>query len=72
MEERRQREGKEAAGTALLYAAVGDTDRALSIIEAAFAERPNEWLYFRSSQTYTMLRDEPRIQAIIRQIRYPD
>lgn len=72
VEARARKEGKKGPGTALLYALIGDKDRALSMIEAAFAERPNGWLYFRGTQTYKQLRDEPRMQAIIRQIGFPD
>jgi hypothetical protein len=56
---------------AQLYAAIGDTERALDMVEAALADRRGMLPSVRYSITYQLLRDEPRMQALVRQVRFP-
>lgn len=61
----------ERSTPANLVAALGDTTRALDMVEQAFQQRPWQFAHFRCSETYRLLGDEPRIQAIIRKIGFP-
>ncbi|HEX6307155.1 MAG TPA: protein kinase [Longimicrobiales bacterium] len=53
-----------------LYAALGDTERALDMVDAAARERRPAW-NFRCSTTYRLLRDEPRMRELIRSFGFP-
>lgn len=55
-----------------LYAALGDTDRALDMVEAAFVQRRTGMAPFRCTLTYRLLRDEPRMQALLRPVGFPE
>jgi DNA-binding SARP family transcriptional activator/TolB-like protein len=56
-----------------LYAALGETDRAVAAVEAAFDVEGRDWApHFRCSWTYRELRNEPRVQEIVRRIGFPD
>ena len=53
-----------------LYAALGDTQRALDIVVAAAKERrPNGM--FRCGITYRVLRNEPRMRELVRSLGFP-
>ena len=53
-----------------LYAALGDTQRALDIVVAAAKERrPNGM--FRCSIAYRVLRNEPRMRELVRSLGFP-
>jgi TolB-like protein/Flp pilus assembly protein TadD len=55
-----------------LYIALGDTGRAIAIVERAFEANPSAFLHFRCSPVYSQLSAEPRIQNIVRRLRFPD
>jgi serine/threonine-protein kinase len=57
-------------GQAQLYAALGDTQRALDMVTtAAKARRPNGM--FRCSIAYRVLRNEPRMRELVRSLGFP-
>jgi hypothetical protein len=57
-------------GQAHLYAALGDTQRALDMVTAAAkARRPNGM--FRCSIAYRVLRNEPRMRELVRSLGFP-
>jgi hypothetical protein len=57
-------------GHAHLYAALGDTRRALDMVAAAAKERrPNGM--FRCGVTYRVLRNEPRMREMVRTLGFP-
>ena len=53
-----------------LYAALGDTQRALDMVEAATTERRPAGL-FRCGVTYRVLRNEPRMRELVRKFGFP-
>lgn len=54
-----------------LYAALGETERALDMMEAALAGQRGRLSLLRCSLAYQLLRDEPRMQARLRPVRFP-
>ena len=56
-----------------VYAALGETDRAIASLEGTIAEEGRDWApLFRCRWTYQELRHDPRIQEMVRQIGFPD
>jgi tetratricopeptide (TPR) repeat protein len=55
-----------------LHLALGDTGRALAIVEATFEKLPSAFGAFRCTPVYRQLRAEPRIRKIVEQLRFPD
>jgi tetratricopeptide (TPR) repeat protein len=55
---------------AQLYAALGDTRRALDMVEAATRERRPD-VFFRCDVTYRVLAHEPRMRELVRSFRFP-
>jgi DNA-binding SARP family transcriptional activator/TolB-like protein len=55
-----------------IYAALGDVGRALEIEEAAFPVQRYRLADYRCSEVYQLLRDEPRMQAFVRRIGFPN
>jgi DNA-binding SARP family transcriptional activator/TolB-like protein len=54
-----------------LYAALGETERALDMVEAALDRNRGHFPHLRCTLTYRLLRDEPRMQALVRQVGFP-
>jgi DNA-binding SARP family transcriptional activator/TolB-like protein len=71
----RMEEQARAAGRvwrpAHLYAALGDSERALDMMEAALMGRRAMLATVRCSTSYQLLRDEPRMQSLVRQVGFP-
>jgi TolB-like protein/tetratricopeptide (TPR) repeat protein len=57
---------------ALVYAALGDHDKALDRLEAAYAEHDTAVINLRSDPRLDVLRSLPRFQALERQMKFPD
>ena len=55
-----------------VYAALGDASRALDLEEAAYPRMRYRLAHYRCSEVYRLLRDEPRMQAFIRRIGFPN
>ena len=55
-----------------LYTELGDTARALTMVQSAFEERSSAVLYLRCSTAYPGLRNKPPIREIMRQIAVPE
>jgi hypothetical protein len=55
-----------------LYTALGDTGRAIAMIQAAFERRSSNILDFRCETAYPALRNKPQIREIVRRIGVPE
>ena len=55
-----------------LYVALGDTGRAIAMIQAAFEQRSGSILYLRCTTAYPALRNKPQIREIVRRIGVPE
>jgi tetratricopeptide (TPR) repeat protein len=55
-----------------LYLALGDTGRAVAMVETAFEKYPSTFVNFRCGPIYRELAAHPRIRAIVRRLRFPD
>jgi hypothetical protein len=56
---------------AMIYAEWGDTARALDSLETAMRRR-NPWLVLVKTGHYDSLRQEPRFQAVMKALKFPD
>jgi DNA-binding SARP family transcriptional activator/TolB-like protein len=54
-----------------LYTALGDTGRAITMIQAAFERRSSDMLHLRCATVYPALRNKPQIREIVRRIGAP-
>src|ERR1044071_7287472 len=57
-------------GLAQVYVALGDKDRALSLLEKAYAERSNRMNYLKVDPTLDPLRQEPRFKQLMRKMNF--
>ena len=57
---------------ARIYLAVGDKDSAMSFVEAAYREHAPRAAWLRSLSDWDPLRSDPRFQAIIERMHFPD
>jgi TolB-like protein/DNA-binding SARP family transcriptional activator/Tfp pilus assembly protein PilF len=55
-----------------LYTALGDTGRAIAMIQSAFEQRSSRILYLRCATAYPALRNKPQIREIVRRIGFPE
>ena len=55
-----------------LYTALGDTGRAIAMVQSAFEQRSNSVLYLRCETAYPALRNKPQIREIVRRIGIPE
>ena len=51
-----------------LYTALGDTGRAIAMVQSAFEQRSSHILYLRCATSYPALRNQPQIREIVRRI----
>jgi tetratricopeptide (TPR) repeat protein len=51
-----------------LYAALGDTGRAIALVQSAFEQRASHVLYLRCAMSYPALRNQPQIREVVRRI----
>jgi serine/threonine protein kinase/tetratricopeptide (TPR) repeat protein len=56
---------------AIVYVGLGEKDQALKWLEMAYAERSGFVFSLRAEATWDSLRSEPRFQAIIRKLNFP-
>ena len=56
------------AGFAMLYAQLGDHDRAIEFLERAYAKRSGDMLYIGVEPHFDPLRSDPRFQALVRRV----
>jgi TolB-like protein/DNA-binding SARP family transcriptional activator len=54
-----------------VYTALGDTARAIAMIQSAFEQRSGHILYLRCETAYPALRNKPQIREIVRRIGVP-
>ena len=55
-----------------LYTALGDTARAIAMVQSAFEQRSSNILYLRCAKAYPALRNKPQIQEIVRRVGIPE
>jgi len=56
---------------ALVYVGLGDKDQAFAWLEKAYEEREMRMIVLKASPTYDSLRSEPRFQALLRRMNFP-
>jgi len=56
---------------AIVYAGLGDKDRACALLERAFREHDDSLIYIRSQTLFDPLRSEPRFKALLRRMAFP-
>jgi hypothetical protein len=55
-----------------VYIALGDTGRAIAMIQSAFERRSGDILSLRCETAYPALRNKPQIREIVRRIGVPE
>lgn len=60
------------AFSALVYSALGDTDRAFEWLEQAYTERTVDMIALKEAPAWDSLRAEPRFQELLRRMHFPD
>jgi TolB-like protein/DNA-binding SARP family transcriptional activator/Tfp pilus assembly protein PilF len=55
-----------------LYTTLGDTGRAIAMVQSAFEQRSGNILYLRCATAYPALRNQPQIREIVRRIGVPE
>jgi TolB-like protein/DNA-binding SARP family transcriptional activator len=55
-----------------LYTALGDTGRAIAMVQSAFEQRSGNIVYLRCATAYPALRNQPQIREIMRRIGVPE
>jgi TolB-like protein/DNA-binding SARP family transcriptional activator len=55
-----------------VYTALGDTGRAVAMVQSAFEQRPGHMLYLRCETAYPALRNQPQIREILRLVGAPE
>ena len=55
-------------GRAVVYAKLGDRDRAIACLERAYAAHSSDMLFVNVEPCFDPLRDDPRFQALIRRL----
>ena len=58
-------------GRAVIYAELGDKERAFAWLEKAFAERFSGMTELKVAPTFDSLRDDPRFQDLLRRVGFP-
>jgi tetratricopeptide (TPR) repeat protein len=69
LEERRRRDYAPATSVALLVNALGDTNRALDLLEQGYRERDVRMSFLKVDSNWKNLRTQPRFQALMRRMR---
>ena len=52
----------------MIYAQLGDTQRAIEYLERAYAERSGDMLFINVDPSFDPLRSELRFQALVRRV----
>jgi hypothetical protein len=71
--EQQQAQGRfvTAYGVALVYAALGERDRAFHWLEKAFEERSHWLVWLRLDPRWEPLRSDARFEGLVRRLRFP-
>lgn len=69
LEERRRRDYAPATSVALLVNALGDTNRALDLLEQGYRERDVRMSFLKVDTSWNNLRTQPRFQALMQRMR---
>jgi hypothetical protein len=55
-----------------VYTALGDTGRAIAMVQSAFEQHSTNILYLRCAPAYPALRNKPQIREIVRRMGVPE
>jgi TolB-like protein/DNA-binding winged helix-turn-helix (wHTH) protein/Tfp pilus assembly protein PilF len=71
IEQLHRRPNMSPTSIAIVYAGLGDKNRAFALLERAFKEHDDSLIYVRSQTFFDPLRSEPRFQALLRRMAFP-
>ena len=71
IEQLHRRPNMSPTSIAIVYAGLGDKDRAFALLERAFKDHDDSLIYIRSQTFFDPLRSEPRFQALLRRMAFP-
>jgi len=57
---------------AAVYVALGEKEKAIESLEEAFRAQPTILQWIKADPVYASLRDEPRFQALLKKIGFPE
>ena len=57
---------------ATIHAALGDKDRAFALLEEAYRQRDDDLVLLKMDHRFDSLRSEPRFQALLRRMNFPE
>jgi hypothetical protein len=70
--DRRKREGIVDMHIATIYVALGEKEKAIESLEEAFREKAQDLPWIKADPVFASLRDEPRFQALMKKIGFPE
>jgi len=70
--DRRKREGVVDTNIATIYVALGEKEKAIESLEEAFRENAFDLRWIKAEPVFASLRDEPRYQALLKKIGFPE
>jgi len=71
IEQLHRRPNMSPTSIAIVYAGLGDKDRAFALLERALKEHDDSLIYIRSQTFFDPLRSEPRFQALLHRMAFP-
>ncbi len=57
---------------ATIYVALGEKEKAIESLEGAFREKAVDLRWIKAEPVFASLRDEPRFQALMKKIGFPE
>jgi serine/threonine-protein kinase len=57
---------------AMIHVGLGEKEQALQWLERAYEERSSDMIYLKTGQFWTPLHDDPRFQALLRRMNFPE
>jgi len=70
--DRRKREGVVDTHIATIYVALGEKEKAIESLEEAFREKAPDLQWVKADPVFASLNDEPRFQALMKKIGFPE
>ena len=70
--DRRKLEGYVDMHIATIYVALGEKEKAIESLEEAFREKAVDLHWIKAEPIFASLRDEPRYQALLKKIGFPE
>lgn len=59
-------------GISTFYVALGDSNKALEMLNAAYEQRENDIAWLKFDPRFDTLRDDPRFQELIKKVGFPE